>query len=526
MMVLNADAPHETIATGNPGTKPQSIPLLSMRSIVKKFGGNLVLDHVDLDLWSGETVALLGENGAGKSTLMNILSGLYRADEGEIIFNGTPIRVRSPNDAITLGITMVHQHFELIQNFTVLENIMIGSKRKEKKESVLERVHKLASLNGITIDMNATVKGLPIGVQQKVEILKALYRDPRILILDEPTSNLTPQEVDSMLSTIKRLASSGLSVVFITHKVREALAAASRIIVLKNGRLVGKFLGSEVTAESLVEIMMGARPSSILKPESGGFKAQGKPVLVLSNVSTSPSRHRIALRRINLTVNEGEILGIAGVSGNGQRELVETIMMQIKPSDGSVSLFGKNANSLTTRDIISMGVSYIPEDRLGDGILPNMPVYENLVLGLHDSPPFKKGWMMNRDAILSTASSIVEQYRINPPSIAVMSGVLSGGNIQKLLIARSVLLKPKVIIAHNPTRGLDARTTEFVLKSLVQQSRENGTGVLLLSEDLDELISICDRIAVMFRGEIVGEVEGKEIDRYTIGAMMAGNKVN
>ncbi|MDG6935021.1 MAG: ABC transporter ATP-binding protein [Nitrososphaerota archaeon] len=499
-------------------------PLVSMRSVVKRFGSILALDHVDIEIMLGEVLALLGENGAGKSTLMNILSGLYRADEGEILFEGKPIVVRSPRDAIVRGIIMVHQHFELIQNFTVLENIIIGtgSNEKGKEKSVRKEVEKLAAENNITLDLDARVKGLPVGVQQKVEILKALYRNPKILILDEPTSNLTPQEVDSMLSTIRKLAEKGYAVIFITHKVREALAVAKRITILRNGHVMGKFSSSEVTADSLVEMMMGAKPSSNLESSSHTSPPSAEPLLTLSDVRTGSSKGRITLKDINLTLNPGEILGIAGVSGNGQKELVEAIMMLRKPTHGSVRLLGVDPMRLSTKEIIELGVSYIPEDRLDDGILPSMTLYENMVLGSHDIEPFSKRWIMDRDAMIETTRDAIERYRIYPPQSEARVGVLSGGNIQKLLVGRALLSRPKVILAHNPTRGLDTRTTDLVLRNLVAQSRENGAGVLLLSEDLDELISVCDRIAVMFRGEVVGVLDRQQMDRYRIGAMMAG----
>ena len=502
--------------------------LVSMRGIRKRFGNVVALDGVDLDIYRGEILGLLGENGAGKTTLMNILFGLYKLDEGEIYIKGEKVSIRSPEDAIRHGIFMVHQHFKLIGNFTVLENIVLGTVKGSKSLKPVElkdaraTIEKLMDSFGIKIDLDAKIRDLSVGDQQKVEILKALYRKARLLILDEPTTNLAPQEVDSLFNSIREMVARGMSVVFITHKIKEALSIADRIAVLRNGKNMGVLDSREATEDLLVELMVGTRlgPSITATSKTTIRNPERRVLLKLSSVSLVESG--IAkLSKINLEVREGEILGVAGVSGNGQRELAEVIMGIRKPTSGKIEVLGLDVTGMKTPDIIAMGVGYIPEDRLVDGILPTMSLAENIILGYHRL--FARGLfkLIDYEAVRRESREAIARYRIVAPDENVRAGRLSGGNIQKLLIARTLSRKPKVLVAHNMTRGLDIATTNFILKELLDL-KSRGTAILYISEDLDELMTISDRIAVMYKGRIVRVFEKGEFDKYSIGRMMMG----
>ena len=507
-------------------------PFVKMVNIKKRFGDVVALDGVTIDIYHGEVLGLLGENGAGKTTLMNILFGLYRADEGEIYINGEKVRIRSPRDSIKRGIFMVHQHFKLINNFTVLENIIVGTQyfpesiKPARLEEAREKIKSLMEKFKLYVDLNAKVRDLPVGVRQRVEILKALYRGAKLLILDEPTTNLTPQEVDNLLKSLREMVRAGLSIVFITHKIREVLEVADRITVLRLGKVVGTLKISEADEISLVKMMVGERISvenSILFKGLESLKL-AKPgsneLLKLENIYVVDEKGTELLKNINLVVHDHEILGIAGVAGNGQRELVETILGIRKPIKGKIYVNGVDVTNLESGKIYDLDITYIPEDRLNDGILPTLTVAENIVLGSH------KKFVRNRILIdymriRKVSRNAIKDFEIKTPSELGIAGRLSGGNIQKLMIARAFLTEPKVLVAHNITRGLDVATTEYVLRKIIEL-KNKGSAILYVSEDLDELLLISDRIAVMYKGEIVGVLERQEFDKYVIGELMAG----
>lgn len=504
---------------------------VEMVGVSKRFGEVQALDNVSIYIDKGEILGLLGENGAGKTTLMNILYGLYKADKGEIFVEGKKVRIRSPKDALSLRIVMVHQHFKLIPGFTVIENVILGYAKGMKLElkAYEDKIAEIAEKFGLDVDLYAKVRDLPVGVQQRVEILRALFRGARLLILDEPTSSLTPQEADMLLSALKKMSETGLSVVFITHKVREVMAIADRIIVLKGGKLMGMLDPESASEDKLVELMMGGKafkPLTLLPPEE--LKVFESPpakeeILSVEGLKVERQRGEIAVNGASFNIRKGEILGVAGVSGNGQRELVEALAGVRKPISGKVIYDGKEITGYPPDKILQMGITYIPEDRMEDGLLPSLSVAENIVLGHHHHMPFAKGILMNWNAIREVAERYVKEFKVRTPGVKVPAGRLSGGNIQKLQIIRALLGNVKLILAHNPTRGLDIATTDMVLRNFIQLKKKAGS-VLFISEDLDELMTVCDRIMAIYKGEIMGIVERKDFDRYRIGAMMAGKR--
>jgi simple sugar transport system ATP-binding protein len=505
-----------------------------MKNIHKRFGDVVALDGVTIDIREREVLGLLGENGAGKTTLMNILYGLYKADSGEIYIKGKKVKISSPRDGISNGIFMVHQHFKLVSNFTALENIIIGtaplseSIKPMRLEDARKKVEEIMDKFKLHVDLDARIRDLPVGVQQRVEILKALYRGAKLLILDEPTTNLTPQEVDMLLKSLKEMVHAGLSVVFITHKIHEVLAVADRITVLRAGKVIGTLPTDKADDVTLVKMMVGERLSiedSILfrgiKEDLRVGVAEGSPLLEVKGIHVVDELGTEVLKNVNLEVRKGEILGIAGVAGNGQRELVETIVGVRKPIKGKIIIDGIDATNYSPEKILSLGVSYIPEDRLNDGILPTLTVAENIILGFHKF--FIKGNkpLLDTNKIRKLSREAILKFNIKTPHELGIAGRLSGGNIQKLMIARALLKNPKILIAHNMTRGLDVAITEFVLREVLRLKR-SGSAVLFVSEDLDELLLISDRIAVMYKGQIVGEVPREKFDKYEIGKLMAG----
>ncbi len=512
----------------------KEVPFILMKNIRKRFGNVIALDGVTLDIKKGEVLGLLGENGAGKTTLMNILYGLYRADSGEIFIYGKKVKITSPRDGIKHGIFMVHQHFKLISNFTALENIIIGTAslskalKPMKPDYAREKIEELMKKFSLYVDLDAKIRDLPIGVQQRVEILKALFRGAKLLILDEPTTNLTPQEVDVLLKSLREMVQSGLSVVFITHKIHEAKAVADRITVLRAGKVIGTLPANKADDATLVRMMVGEKitiENSILfkgiKASIISAEAKGRPLLVVKNLYVTDELGMEVLKNISLEVKGGEILGIAGVAGNGQRELVEAIVGIRKPIKGKVIIKGIDVTNLPPSKIFSLGVSYVPEDRLNDGILPTLSVAENIILGFHKLFTKSNKVLLNLREIRKVARESIKKFDIKAPHELSIAGRLSGGNIQKLMIARALLRKPVVLIAHNMTRGLDVATTEFVLRELLRLKRM-GSAILFVSEDLEELMLISDRISVMYRGEIVGNIPRERFDKYEIGKLMAG----
>jgi simple sugar transport system ATP-binding protein len=496
-----------------------------MRGVVKRFGQTTALAGVDFALRRGEIHGLLGENGAGKTTLMNVLSGLYRGDAGEILLDGRRVEIRAPADALRHGIGMVHQHVELVGTFTALENILLGSEgggwwlRPERQRAAVEAI---AERFGIPVDLDAVVGHLAAGVQQKVEVLKALYRRVEVLILDEPTTMLTPQEVDGLFATIRTLADGGVTVVFITHKIREILANCDRVTVMRAGRAVATVERAAATALRLVELMIGQRP--VDAAARGGRPRAGVPVLDARGLSTSDDSGIRRLERCTLTVAGGEVVGVAGVAGNGQRQLAEAIVGVIPASAGTVSIGGRDVSRAGVRERLATGLVYIPEDRIHDGILPGLSIAENLVLGLHRYA-FPRPWRFDGGVARAIAGRAMAEYGILARDPDARAVELSGGNIQKLLVARAMALAgltpSRALVAMNPTRGLDVRATEFV-RSRMLGFAAGGGGVLLISEDLDELLQLCDRMLVMYRGAIVADVPRADFDAYRIGALMAG----
>ncbi len=498
---------------------------VALRGIRKRFGEVQALDGVDLDLRPGEVHALVGENGAGKTTLMNVLAGVYRADEGSVLVGSRAVQIGSPKDALRLGIGMVHQHFELVAPFTVLENVMLGQEGGTWRLNTREaraRVQALMDRHGLRVSLDARVRDLSIGVQQKVEILKALYRGVRVLILDEPTTHLTPQEVDGLFGEIRQFVASGLTVVLITHKIREIRDIGDRITVMRRGRVVGTLERHEAQEERLVELLMGARTARavVVRPR----KALSEwPSVELIGVSTEGA-NGTAIVDCTLAARPGEIVGVAGVAGNGQRELAEAIVGTRRIAAGTLKVGGRDVTRASVRDRLLAGIAYVPEDRLHEGILPHASVAETLVLGPHHAL-FRGRWTFDEARGRALVREAMDEYAIAAPDERTPTARLSGGNIQKVLVARAMFLAEQtpggLLVALNPTRGLDIGTTQQVQRRLAEL-RDGGGAVLLVSEDLDELMQLSTRITVMYRGRLVGEFERSAFDAYRIGALMTG----
>jgi len=499
--------------------------IIEMRGITKRFPGVLANDHIDFDLRAGEIHALLGENGAGKTTLMNILYGLYSPDEGTILVQDKPVTIKSPRDAIELGIGMVHQHFMLIPTMTVTENIILGL--KSPREPLLElhqaekHVAELSEMYKLKVNPNARIEQLSMGERQRVEILKALYRKVRVLILDEPTSVLTPQETEDLFKTLRSMVKQGLTIVFITHKLREAIRISDRVTVLRRGKVVARKDTKMTNTVELAKLMVGREVFTDIEKE--GTK-KGKTALEIKNLSAMGDKGLLALKNVSLSIHEGEILGIAGVSGNGQRELAEVITGMRKAIEGKVYIFGNDVTNLPPKKIIEHGVGHIPEDRLGIGVIPDFSIAENFMLEIRSTPLFvKRRYFLNRDKIRKYAERLIKEYDIAIPSIDAPAKNLSGGNLQRLILAKVLSRNPKVLIAAHPTSGLDVAGTEFIHKKLLEQ-REKGVAILLISEDLNEIMSLSDRIAVIYEGRIVGIVPASKAKIQEIGLMMTGVK--
>ena len=498
------------------------IDSLEMRGVTKRFPGVLANDRVNFDVKSGEVHALLGENGAGKSTLMKILYGLYHPDEGEVLLNGKPISIDSPNDSINLGIGMIHQHFMLVQTLTVAENVALGLPSSRGPLTDLDRVSKriveLAEIYGLKIDPDAYIWQLSVGQQQRVEIIKALYRGAALLILDEPTAVLTPQEVDEFFIIMRQMVRDGHGLVFISHKLHEVIEISDRVTVLRDGRMIGTRPTSEITKQDLANWMVGREVG--FAPDRGEVEC-GEARLVLENVTCENDRGTLGLRGVSFDVHCGEILGIAGVSGNGQRQLAEVITGLRKVTGGKVMLEGEDITNMLPAEITARMLSYIPEERMKDGMIKNFSVAENLVLREHHKQPFSRSGFLNLDEIASHSREMITKFRIKTPSQETLAKNLSGGNIQKVVLARELSRKPRVIVAAQPTRGLDIGATEYVRQQIIDQ-RLSGVAVMLVSEDLDEILALSDRIAVMFEGQIMGIVSRKEATPEKLGLLMAG----
>ncbi|MGC8877998.1 MAG: ABC transporter ATP-binding protein [Anaerolineae bacterium] len=496
---------------------------LEMRGITKRFPGVLANDHIDFALERGEIHCLLGENGAGKSTLMNILYGLYRPDEGHIFLNGHEVHIGAPTDAIRLGIGMVHQHFMLIPVMTVAENIMLGTEIVKggfvlDQSTAAQRIREISRQYGLEVDPNAYIKDLPVGIQQRVEIVKALYRQANILILDEPTAVLTPQEVDDLFTIMRGLAAQGKSIIFITHKLGEVFAVADRITVLRNGHVVGTTRPSEATPSSLAAMMVGRE---VILTVDKRPAQPGRTVLEVQGLKVLDDRGSMMVNGATFEVRAGEVLGIAGVQGNGQTELVEALT-GLRPSvAGRVMIDGVEVTNASPRRISEQGVAHIPEDRHEHGMVGKYPVADNLVLNTYYRQPFARGIILNYRAIEEHAWRLVHEFDIRTPSVYVPASNLSGGNQQKMIVAREFSRPIKLLIAAQPTRGLDVGSIEFIHRRLVE-ARDQGVAVLLVSAELDEIMSLADRIAVMYKGQIIATVEAERADRAELGLLMAG----
>jgi general nucleoside transport system ATP-binding protein len=498
------------------------IDSLEMRGITKRFPGVLASDHIDFDVKSGEVHALLGENGAGKSTLMKILYGLYHPDEGEILLNGKPVNISSPNDSINLGIGMIHQHFMLVQTLTVAENVALGMPSSRGALTDLDRVSKriveLAEIYGLKIDPSACVWQLSVGQQQRVEIIKALYRGAALLILDEPTAVLTPQEVDELFVIMNQMVRDGHALIFISHKLHEVVEISHRISVLRDGRKIGTRPTSETTKQDLANWMVGREVG--FAPDRGHAEL-GEVRLQLEGVSCGSDRGTPGLRQISLEVRSGEILGIAGVSGNGQRELAETVAGLRKVTSGCVYLEGKDVTNFIPSALTDRMLSYIPEERMRDGMIKDFSIAENMILREHHKQPYSRWGFLNLRGIAAHADQLIAQFHVKTPSRDTFAKNLSGGNIQKVVLAREIFRTPRVIIAAQPTRGLDIGATEYVREQLLIQRRK-GVAIMLISEDLDEILALSDRIAVIYEGQVMDIVPRADATPERLGLLMAG----
>lgn len=499
---------------------------VAFRSVTKRFPPHIVAnDGVSFEIERGTVHALLGENGAGKSTLMNILYGLLQPDEGEIVVRGKPQNISSPREAIALGIGMVHQHFRLVNTHTVCENVILGLRSTSfffPAEKVRSRIRALSERYGLRVDPDARIWQLSAGEKQRVEILKVLYREASILILDEPTAVLTPQEVEELFRTMRAMKEEGKTCIFITHKLNEVMEIADRVTVMRQGKVVDTFSPASTSPEELAEMMVGKKVVSVVPKRSVSSKA----VLELKGVWAMGDKDLPALLDVSLTVREGEIVGVAGVAGNGQKELAEVIVGLRRVKRGHIVLDGRDITLLSPREIASLGVAYVPEER-NIGLVGEMSVAENLMLRGYAEPPFSQGFWVDWNKVEAYSERLIARYDIHPPLSEMPVRLLSGGNRQRVILARELERKPKLVVAANPTAGLDVQGVEAIHELLVR-AQEKGAGVLLISGDLDELLKLSSRIVVLFRGEVMGEREKAqwtEEDRHSIGLMMGGIKV-
>jgi len=496
---------------------------LELRGVVKTYGELRANDGVDLVVEWGQVHALLGENGAGKSTLMNVVYGLTAPDAGEIIYDGRPVHIGGPPDAIRLGIGMVHQHFMLIPPLTVAENIMLGHEVTRPAgvvdiDAAARQVAELADRYGLAVPPKAKIETLSVGVQQRVEILKALYRGARLLILDEPTAVLTPQETDGLFEIVRNLTREGNAVIFITHKLAEVIRIADRITVMRRGRVVAETTPKESNQADLARMMVG-RPVLLRVDKKPATPAEVR--LQVLGLHVNDDRRQPAVNGVDLAVRAGEILGIAGVEGNGQNELVEAISGLRRATAGQVLISGRDVSARSTRRRLRDGLSVVPADRHREGIILELPISDNLVLEEFDQAPFASGIVRNLKAVFDYAAGLIKEFDIRATGPAEAAGSLSGGNQQKVVVARELGTHPQVLVASQPTRGVDVGSIEFIHRQIVDQ-RDRGLAVLLVSSELDEVLSLSDRVAVMYRGRIVAVLEGAAIDRDRIGLLMAG----
>ena len=506
--------------------KPDARYAVQMSGIVKTFGTFTALDHVDLTVQKGTIHAVLGENGAGKSTLMNVLYGLYQADEGQIVLNGEPVEINTPNDAIAHGIGMVHQHFMLVDNFTVTQNIVLGSEvcsgagvldMKKAREKVCQIIEQY----GLEVDPDAKIEDISVGMQQRVEILKALYRGADILILDEPTAVLTPQEIDRLIQIMRDLTTAGKTIIVITHKLKEIKASSDTCTIIRRGRYVDEVAVADVTEEDLADMMVGHHVNLQVDKTPA---APGEVLFEIRDLHVNDERGIETVKGLDLTVRAGEIVGLAGIDGNGQKELVEAITCLTKATSGKIMVRGEEIQNTSTRNVLDHKVSTIHEDRQKRGLVLPFTVAENSVLEKYRTPEFGSRGVLDRAKMHEFAEQLIAGYDIRPADCAdKTAGGLSGGNQQKVIIAREVSNDPDVLIAVQPTRGLDVGAIEYVHKALVAE-RDRGTAILLISLELDEVMSVSDTIDVIYDGRITGSFKQGEVDENKIGLLMAGGE--
>jgi ABC-type uncharacterized transport system ATPase subunit len=498
-------------------------PILELRGITKRFPGVLANDHINLTLEKGEIHALLGENGAGKTTLMNILYGLYNQDEGEIFVKGKKVEVHTPSDAIHAGVGMVHQHFMLIPVFTVTDNVMLGDEYVKPggildRQRAAKKIREISDTYKLNIDPDAYVRDLPVGIQQRVEIIKLLFREADILIMDEPTAVLTPQEVGELFKIMQTLIKQGKSIIFITHKLAEVIECSDRITVIRGGKVIGSTTPKKASMNQLASMMVGREVD--LKVH----KKKAKPkdvVLKVKNLKVVSSGGQMAVNDISFEVRAGEILGVAGVQGNGQTELVKALTGLMPVAEGEISINGQDVTRASPRKITEIGTAHIPEDRQKDGLVLASPITENLVLSTYYQKPFAKGVILQDQKIIDNAVELVKKFDVRTPSANNMVSTLSGGNQQKVIVAREFSRPIKLLIASQPTRGLDVGSIEYIHNRVVEK-RDAGCAVLLVSTELDEVMQLSDRIAVMFRGKILDILDADEVSKELLGLLMAG----
>ena len=498
-------------------------PILELRGITKRFPGVLANDHIDLTLEEGEIHALLGENGAGKTTLMNILYGLYQPDEGEIIVRSQKQKVDSPSDSIAAGVGMVHQHFMLIPVFTVTENVMLGSENIRygdflDRKKAADRIREISTQYHLEVDPDSYVKDLPVGVQQRVEIIKLLFRNADILILDEPTAVLTPQEADELFGIMRSLVKQGKSIIFITHKLREVLDVADRITVIRGGKVIGDTRPEDADQNKLATMMVGREVDLTVDKNAA---QPDEVVLSVENLEVLDDRNQLTVNDVSFDVRAGEILGVAGVQGNGQTELVKALTGLRSPISGRITLLGQDITHATPRQITELGSAHIPEDRQADGLVLSYPVSDNLVLNTYYVDPYARGVILQEEKTLENANKLIENFDIRTPGPYTSAGSLSGGNQQKVIVAREFSRPIKLLVASQPTRGLDVGSIEYIHSRLIEK-RDDGCAVLLVSTELDEVMQLSDRIAVMYRGHIIAVLPIAEATKEKIGLLMAG----
>jgi general nucleoside transport system ATP-binding protein len=497
---------------------------LQLKDVTKRFPGVLANDAISISADRGEVLGLLGENGAGKTTLMNILSGLYRPDAGEILIDDQPRRFHDPREAIAAGIGMVHQHFQLVPVFDVVEAVALGAEsvtgvfRTFDRASARRRVVELSEQYRLDVNPDAKIEDLPVGVRQRVEILKALYRQSDILVLDEPSAVLTPHETEELFAIIRGLAATGTTIIFITHKLSEVLEVADRITVLRRGRVAGTVLPSETTREQLANLMVGRDVALWVAKEPA---QPGEVVLSIRDLQVRDDREHIAVKGVSLDIRAGEIVAVAGVQGNGQTELVEAIVGLRHADSGVMTVDGHDIIGASPRRVADLGVAHIPEDRSRDGLIGFMTVAENYILDTYHREPYSRRGSFNRQAVLAAAADGVRDFDIRTPSVQTLAGSLSGGNQQKVVVAREFSRPVKVVIAAQPTRGLDVGSIEYIHKRIVEQ-RDAGAAILIVSTELDEVLAVGDRVAVMYGGQIVGVLEGADATKEMVGMLMGG----